>query len=488
MKKTPLLLSAILAWAAVLSCRAMNSNLALPYSDKPSPPAVAELAFYCNDSETLLFDKGAAIEIYCRAGVRSVGLAWELHHNRIVLPIREGKAEALPANVYKITIDTAGLRPGFYDITATLDNGTPKPTLGVCTFGWKARQMAIHEDRPADFRAFWDKAMAEYEKIPLDPKIESPVTTYNDQQIDDYNVKCAALPPDYDPQGHRAQEVESYKISFAGPDGGRVYGWLAKPKGNGPFPAMLVLPGAGFAARPRPLEHARHGYLALDIQIHGQDVDLPTYPHIPGYYTDWIYEPADQYYFYNVYRRAARAVDYLASLPEVMKDKIVTVGGSQGGRLAIVVPALDKRVAASVSCIANSPNHPHLVWVEQCNGVRDAAGMLLDLKKTKPIPRSNGDALAGAPSPPDNAEDRCMPYYDPMNFAPDVHCPILMNSGLIDPVSPPYSVWAVYFRLGSSDHEIVPLPGMAHDWSPEFDRRAWHWLDAKLGLKARKGS
>jgi cephalosporin-C deacetylase len=70
-----------------------------------------------------------------------------------------------------------------------------------------------------------------------------------------------------------------------------------------------------------------------------------------------------------------------------------------------------------------------------------------------------------------------------MNFAPDIKCPVLMNGGLIDPVSPPYGVWAVYNRLGTRQKEIVPLPGHAHDWSAEFDRSAWRWLDSVLSEK-----
>ena len=88
--------------------------------------------------------------------------------------------------------------------------------------------------------------------------------------------------------------------------------------------------------------------------------------------------------------------------------------------------------------------------------------------------------LVGAPPQVDDAEGRCFAYYDPMNFAPDVHCPVLMNAGLIDPVSPPFSPWAVFNRLGTSDKEIIPLPGLGHDWSAEFDRMAWHWLDKRF--------
>jgi cephalosporin-C deacetylase-like acetyl esterase len=198
--------------------------------------------------------------------------------------------------------------------------------------------MAVADTRPADFKAFWDSAKAKLAKIPLDAK-EGPMQTLGPKEINDYNLTSACLPPDYDPDGHRAEQVESCKVDFAGPDGGRVYGWLARPAGKGPFPAMLVLPGAGFAARSRTLEHARHGYVTL---------------------------------------------------------------------------------------------------------------------------------------------------VDPMNYAPDIHCPVLMNAGLIDPVSPPYGVWAVYNRLGTTAKEIVDLDGHAHDWSAEFDRRAWRWLDGVWGTTAGK--
>jgi len=76
-------------------------------------------------------------------------------------------------------------------------------------------------------------------------------------------------------------------------------------------------------------------------------------------------------------------------------------------------------------------------------------------------------------------------YYDPMNFAPDVRCPVLMSVGLIDPVSPPVSVFGIYNRLGSRDKSIIVIDGHGHDWSAEFDRRAWRWLDEVLAGPAQ---
>ena len=51
--------------------------------------------------------------------------------------------------------------------------------------------------------------------------------SFKRKEIDEYNVKHACLPPDYDPTGHVCEAVESCKVTFAGPGGVRVHGWLA---------------------------------------------------------------------------------------------------------------------------------------------------------------------------------------------------------------------------------------------------------------------
>jgi cephalosporin-C deacetylase-like acetyl esterase len=476
---------------------AMSANLACPYGDTCSPPQTPYLSFHSPQSGEMLFTSGKQIEIVCQSGLRAVGLRWTLHRNMVEKPFREGLAEALPANCFVIAIPTAGLHPGFYDLRVTLDSGMEneekdrlkaRPVRGVCTFGWKADRMAIAESRPADFKAFWDEAKAKLASIPLDAR-EGPMQTFGPKEINDYNRTSAALPPDYDPAGHKCETVESGKVDFAGPDGGRVYGWLAKPapqraegsaagpEGKGPFPAMLVLPGAGFNARPRPLEHARHGYVALDLQVHGQEVDLKEYPKLPGYYDHIVYEPTAAYYYYNVYLRCLQALNYLRSRPDVDPQRLVVVGGSQGGRLAIVLAGLDPRVAAAVPAIAWGANAPHARWITCLNGFVP--------RKWPPVVdpalvKSDGMATAGAPPLFNEPEERCLAYYDPMNFAPDAHCPALFNAGLIDPVSPPYSVFAAFNRWAGKDKTMVALDGLGHDWSAAFDRRAWKWLDSVL--------
>jgi cephalosporin-C deacetylase-like acetyl esterase len=445
--------------------RALESNVWGPYASKPSPPQKAELYFYSPTSDSLLFDKQKEIVLYCHAGLRSVGLRWTVARNMFKQPFLTGVAQAQPANLFIIRIPTAKLFPGFYDVRVLFNSGDVKEMDGICTFGYRVSEMPIRSSRPVDFEQFWANAKAELAKVPLAAEVR-PLQTFGKKEIDAYNLEHASLPADYDPTGHRVEEVEAAKVSFAGVGGLRMYGWLAKPKGDGRFPALLVLPGAGFSARPIPLEQARHGYLAFDLQVHGQDVDLPgKYPLLPGYYTEPIFTPTSAYYYYRVYLNCIQAINYLVSRPDVDPTRIAIAGGSQGGRLSIVLAALDHRVAASVPAIAHNAYLPYLEWAKASNAAK---------------PPQDGMDLPMPPALPAIPEHLCLAYYDILNFAPDVVCPVYMNVGLVDPVSPPSGVFAVYQRLGSKIKQITPLPGLGHDWSGEFDRRAWRWLDGQL--------
>jgi cephalosporin-C deacetylase-like acetyl esterase len=454
--------SLVLFFELIKGVSAMELNLNLPWSTKMSPPAVLELQFYSPQSDDMLFGAVKEVEIRCRAGVHPVGLKYAVSRNCMSTPFIQGDAEALPANTYVIKVPTEKLYPGFYDVKVWLDTGEAKAIEGINVFGYQIEKMKVRETRPADFADFWNKGKAVLKTIPLDAQA-GEMKTFKGKEIDAYNLAQACLPGDYDPKGHKTEEVEACKVSFASVNGLRVYGWLAKPKGEGPFPAMLVLPGGGIAPRPMPLEHARHGYVSLDIQIHGHDVDIKEYPKVPGYYDNFTFEPVEKFYYHTVYLNALQAINYLVSRPDVDKQKIVLVGGSQGGRLSVVLAALDERVAAVAPAIAHNGNVVYTQWAEAC-GKAGKDGMDMEIP----------------PVPADTPEQKCLPYYDVMNFAPNVKCPALMNIGLIDPVSLPTGVWAIYQRLGSRDKRIILLPGMAHDWSAEFDRQAWRWLDEKL--------
>jgi cephalosporin-C deacetylase len=477
-----LLIAVLTALSLANHGAAMEMNLNVPWGDRCSPPLNPFVSFHSAQATDLMFNGVPRIELVCQVNLRASGMKWSLHRNLFAKPFRTGTAEARLSNRFGITIETADLLPGFYDVRVVLDSApvrdekdviTRRPAQAVCTFGWKVSEMAIRDTRPADFAAFWTKARAEIDMVTLDAH-EGSLQTFDKSDIETYNLAGASLPADFDPQGHRSERVQSGKVDFAGPAGGRVYGWLAKPEGEGPFPAMLILPGAGITSRPRPLEHARHGYVALDIQIHGLEVDLKEYPRMPGYFDGHVYDPIESYYFYRVHQRCLQAVNYLLSRTDVDPKRIVVVGGSQGGRLSTVVASLDHRIAAAVPAIANAANQPYARWAAMCSGYTEMGGVF-DAKRTL----EDGMQSAVPPLLGDAAE-RCLAYYDPMNFAPDITCPVMFNAGLTDAISAPTCVFSIWNRIPGSSKQMAALDGLGHDWCPEFDRRAFRWLDQVL--------
>jgi len=440
----------------------MEANLHLPWSKEISPPVRSSITFYSKMNDDMIFRKCKTISIYCRIGYCSISLEWTLSRNLFITPFLSGTGRALPGNVFIIDIPAEKLRPGFYDLKVFIDVGEDRELEGLCTFGFEIEKIKYKSILPSDFTKFWESAKNKINTIPLEPE-EHFFKKMSEKEIEQYNVKSACLPPKYDGRV-RHNKIEVYKISFSSINGLRVYGWLAEPVGKGPFPGMLVLPGAGYRSEPIPAEHARHGYVALDIQVHNQDVNQDKYTK-----PEWENKPVDYSNpetseFYTMYLNCVQAVNYLSSRKDVAKDKIVSVGGSQGGRLSVIVAAMDTRIRAIVPALWGA-NFLYQKWA-----------MLLNKEKKNGMDRD-------LPEYEETPENTFFSYFDPANFARKIKCPVLMNAGLRDTVSPPTCVYAVFKQLATKDKEIIFLPGLGHDWSAEFDRYAWRWIEHKLVKK-----
>ena len=441
----------------------MIVNMAVPYNPETSGPRSKQaVIFYAPEKTDFLFEHGDHVNIWLQAINRSLRIDWAMSRNRVETPILTGSCDPAFDESFKISIPTAHLLPGFYDIKVKI-HFTDKLSLDAITvFGWQAKKEPLVPVMPENFKAYWQAEKEKLDKVPLDLKITLDRTLKGDE-IGAYNLAHAALPEHYDPAGEKFQEVEVYKVDFAAPNGMRIYGWYAKPAGKGPFPAILVLPGAGNNPRPAPVEHARHGFAVLDINVHNAPVDLPKeqYPNLQAQY-DRPFTTPENYWGYDVYRNALQGVNALAQLPGVDPNRLSVLGGSQGGRASTVVAGVDPRIKAAILGIAHFSYMPWLRWTERLNKAHDAGNRVFTSAEVV-----KDDQL------------RVESYFDIMNFATLIRCPVLLNSGLSDGVSPPTGVFAIYRNI-QSPKEIIPLPNIAHDWSPAFDRYAWKWLHKQL--------
>ncbi len=114
-------------------------------------------------------------------------------------------------------------------------------------------------------------------------------------------------------------------------------------KGSGPFPAVIT--GDRGWGRTEGLEVATdRGYMVADFYRTDLDPDNDdrtngVHPHYPEY--DWATISVWAWGYYRV-------VDYLMTLENVDKDKIVVTGHSRGGKTALLAGAMDSRIAIVV--------------------------------------------------------------------------------------------------------------------------------------------
>ncbi|MFO7167467.1 MAG: acetylxylan esterase [Chloroflexota bacterium] len=276
--------------------------------------------------------------------------------------------------------------------------------------------------RPDDFDAFWAEIMEAARGIPLNPALA--------------HVPLRSTP-----------EVDVFEIHYDSLDGVRVAGWYCVPKESylpPPYPALLLVPG--YISEPTlPKSWAKMGYAAVGVAPRGKLRSNAAYnPGYPGLLTDNIVD-RNTYAYRGFYVDAARAVDFVLSRPEVDHSRIGVHGSSQGGALTITTAAL-----RADAITVGAAGAPYLC------GMMDAAA----LTHSWPYEEIN-DYLRMYPERAEAVRET-LSYFDGINFAPLIRCPMLIYLGLGDDVCPPETGYALYRAL-TCPAELHVYPRCAHD-------------------------
>jgi cephalosporin-C deacetylase-like acetyl esterase len=357
----------------------------------------------------------------------------------------EQKTGPLPAE--GLTVKAAGLRqPGFLRLVATA-SFEGQDYRALATAGFAPERIAPTVEEPADFDAFWSAGKEALAKLPVDAKLV-PMPQSSNGRVDCWHVSLQNVSPDTTGTS-------------------RLFGVLCEPKGDGPFPALLQVPGAGVRAYAGNVEMAEKGFITFQIGIHGIPVDLAPEVYqalgsgaLQGYNTFNLGE-RDRYYYRRVYLGCVRANDFLVSRPRYDGKTLAVTGGSQGGALSIVTAGLDPRVrflAAYYPALADVTGYLH----------GRAGGwphMFRDEKRRLP------------------ARIATAAYYDVVNFARRVRVPGLYSWGYNDETCPPTSTFAAYGVIPGEKSLLLALE-TGHFTTPEQTRKVNDWLVARLGGQA----
>jgi cephalosporin-C deacetylase len=288
---------------------------------------------------------------------------------------------------------------------------------------------------PADFDAFWQANLKELAQVPIDAKLE------HSPQYSDARVDC-------------------YKISLANVDGKRVHGWISLPKGPGPFPAVLTVPGAGVGGLNPDKYHANLGALSMNIIIHDMPVDESQefYKKMADgpfkNYRDIGMDDKDKSYYRAVILGCVRSIDYLFTRADFNKKEMAVTGGSQGGALTLITSGLDQRVLLAAPNVAAMCDHSGMAF----------------------------DRVSGWPHWLMRAKDKdkvleASAYYDAVNFARKFKGKSIHGVGFIDTVCAPTTVYAA-FNVCPEPKVMINSPLMGHDTDPLWKKaREKFWKD-----------
>lgn len=274
--------------------------------------------------------------------------------------------------------------------------------------------------RPADFDQFWDGILAEAAEIPLNARVE-PIPLRS------------------------TDEVEVFEVTYDSLDHVRIACWYCLPRERkGPLPAVIHVPG--YVSEPlMPKATALKGYAAISVAPRGKLRSNRQFnPGYPGLLTHNMTD-RNTYTYRGFYIDACRAVDFLLGRSEVDAGRIAVTGSSQGGALTIVTSALRHEIACAAA------GAPYLC------GFMDAAR----LTHVYPYQEIN-DYLRLYPEREGQVR-QTLEYFDGINFAPRIECPIIVNIGLQDPVCPPETGYALFREIGSANKRLYPYDNCMHD-------------------------
>ena len=324
-------------------------------------------------------------------------------------------------------------QPGFYrlKVVAKVDG---KEYTGACTAAFSPEKLVPTTVDPADFDAFWSKALEEARWTALNPQRE--------------------LLPD-----RSNEDVNVYQVSFQNIRwGSRTYGILSVPVKPGKYPALLRVPGAGVRPYTGDTYTAPTKAIVLEIGIHGVDVTQPQ-----TFYDDlmngalngyWNYgmDNRDDSYYKRVIVGCVRSVDYIASLPEWDSKTIGVTGASQCGFLSYATAALDNRITFLAAV------HPAL-----CDHTASLKGVACGWPHYFYWNKGKGK----------EKQIETSRYYDGVNFVRRITCQAWVSFGYNDDVVPPTTAYATYNIL-KGQKTLSVYQQTAHFWYQE----QWdEWLD-----------
>ena len=335
-------------------------------------------------------------------------------------------------------------QPGFYRVDVTAHVGG-KDYKGACGAAFSPELLQPSTVMPADFKSFWQDAVAEARKTDLDP--------------------TKRLLPE-----RCTKDVNVYEVSFQNERwGSRTYGILCVPVKEGKYPALLRVPGAGVRPYGGDVYTASQGAITLEIGIHGIPVTMEQKVYdnlhngaLNGYW-EFNMDSREKHYYHHVILGCIRAIDYISECTPWNHQELGVTGSSQGGFLSLATAGIDQRVTFY------APVHAAL-----CDHTNSLKGIACGWPHYFYWNKGKGQ----------EKQIEVSRYYDGVNFARLITDKQTgwFSFGYNDDVVPPTTAWATYNTV-KGPKVISPYRATWHFWYQEQWDEWENWLLKQMKLR-----
>ncbi len=284
--------------------------------------------------------------------------------------------------------------------------------------------------RPADFDEYWDKALAELDKV-------APAASF-------------------EPHTLPTSVADAYKLTFTSSRGAKIFAKFMKPKNiKGKAPAVLIFHGlSGSSGEWSDLiKFAAEGYVVAAMDTRGQGGYSEDVGGVPGttYATPFMRgfdgTPEDLL-CKDLFLDTAQLARTVAALDYVDETRMVATGGSQGGALTLACAALFPTLKLC------APTYPYLcdykrVWeMDLDKGAYD--GIRYYLRNFDPRHEHIDEFFTK------------LGYIDLQFLAPRIRAKVMMSTGLMDTTCPPSTQFSAYNKI-SSEKQVIIYPDYGHE-------------------------
>jgi cephalosporin-C deacetylase len=301
--------------------------------------------------------------------------------------------------------------------------------------------------RPADFNAFWDRALEEMQSI--DPQVELVLAEF------------------------QAPFTDCFHLYFTGVGGARVHAKLLRPKNvPEPHPAILLFHGytgdsGDFADK---LGYTAAGFTVAALDCRGQGglsedkggvKGNTQHGHIIRGLDDAVNGEPEKLLYRQIFLDTAQLAKIVMDLPEVDATRVGATGGSQGGALTVACISLEPRIQRA------APVFPFLSDYKRVWDMDQAKDAYAELKEyfRHFDPRHENE----------NKVFENLGYVDIQYLAPRIRAEVLWAIGLMDTICPPSSQFAAYNKITAPKSMLI-YPDFGHEGLPGLNDRIFQFM------------